>query len=223
MLNDIPYSTLKENRRSYEIMTLRDQYDNTFADIAKEYNISSLRVRALYNRIKNRQIYLYTRHIAVVLGHSSTSAMREEVNAAYECYQSFSYVCAYLEKQYQQILDEYRAGEPGLPLRLTESLPPLKRKLSKKTVSRIVEMRETEKATFAAIGRQISLTQEKVRHTYNMFYTQQILEYITARQREAKNTDERMAIWRRYFDTHLSPKKLYEMIRRGEEPPLPPL
>ena len=55
-----------------------------------------------------------------------------------------------------------------------------------------------------------------------MFYTQQILEYITARQREAKNTDERMAIWRRYFDTHLSPKKLYEMIRRGEEPPLPP-
>ena len=36
MLKNIPYSVLKQNGRAYEMMLLRDQHDNTFADIAKE-------------------------------------------------------------------------------------------------------------------------------------------------------------------------------------------
>lgn len=219
-MNDIPYSTLKENKRSFEILTLRDQYGNTFADIAKEYGISAIRTRDLYNKIKRQQIRLYVRHIAVVLGHSSTAVIKEEAHTAYRCYQDIPYVCTYLEKRYRQILDEYRAGEAGLPERVIRSLPPLKRRLRKKTVSRIVEMRETERATFAAIGRELDLTQEKVRHTYNMFYTQKVWAYINARQQEARSADERQAIWYRYFGTRLSPQRLYEMIRRGEEPPL---
>ena len=40
MLKDIPYSVLKKNRRAYEIMLLRDQYENTFTD-----NVSQERLR----------------------------------------------------------------------------------------------------------------------------------------------------------------------------------
>lgn len=58
MLKDIPYSELKEDRRAYDIMILRDQYNNTFADIAKEYGISLVRARELYSRIKVKQIRL---------------------------------------------------------------------------------------------------------------------------------------------------------------------
>lgn len=40
MLHDIPYESLLNNGRKYDVWMLRDVYDNTFADIAREYNVS---------------------------------------------------------------------------------------------------------------------------------------------------------------------------------------
>ena len=71
-MKDIPYSELKEDRRAYDIMLLRDQYNNTFTDIAKEYGISLVRARELYSRIKIKQIRLYIRHISIALGYDNT-------------------------------------------------------------------------------------------------------------------------------------------------------
>ena len=55
-LKDIPYSILKKDGRAYEIMLLRDQYDNTFTDIAAEFELSVTRVTQIYFRLKVRQI-----------------------------------------------------------------------------------------------------------------------------------------------------------------------
>lgn len=66
------------------------------------------------------------------------------------------------------------------------------------------------------------MTKEKARQLYNSFYHQQVVAHVNAVEEKAETFDEKTAIWRRYFGTRLSPKKLYEMIRRGEEPPLPP-
>ena len=98
MLKKIPYSTLKEDRRSFEIMTLRDQHGNTFADIAKDYGISSIRIRGLYNKIKKQQIHLYIIQVAAALGHKNTAFVKKEARTACECFQDNSYVCACLEK-----------------------------------------------------------------------------------------------------------------------------
>lgn len=149
-MNDIPYSQLKEDRRAYDIMILRDQYNNTFADIAKEYGISLVRARELYSRVKIKQIRLYIRHISIALGYDNTVKVRKVYSAAYDCYQDFSCVCAYLEKKYKSILAEYRAGEPGMPTEYIKNLPPLKKSLNPEIVSHIIEMREVEKATFTA-------------------------------------------------------------------------
>lgn len=67
-MKDIPYSILKQDERAYEIMLLRDQYGNTFTDIARECEISVARVVQIYNKIKIKQIRLYINHIAVVFG-----------------------------------------------------------------------------------------------------------------------------------------------------------
>ena len=197
MLKKIPYSTLKEDRRSFEIMTLRDQHGSTFADIAKDYGLSAMRIRDLYNKIKKQQIHLYIIQIAAALGHKNTALVRKEVHIAYECFQDRVYVCAYLEKTYSSILEAYRAGEAGMSKELIERLPPLRE-------------------TF------VEMTKEKAKKLYNSFYHQQVVAHINALREKTEDLDEKEAIWRRYFDTHLSPKKLYEMIRRGEEPPLPP-
>lgn len=217
-MKDIPYSELKKNKRAYDIMVLRDYYNNTFTDIAKDYEMSFIRVRQLYSRTKIKQIRLYIRHISIALGHENTTQVRKVFEIANECYQDYSYACAYLEKEYKDILDEYRAGEPGAPELLIKNLPPLKRRLNKKTISRIIEMRETEKATYDMIAKKFHITPEKAKRTYDIFYHQKVLEHIDALEKKAKDLDERAAIYRRYFGPgRKSPKNTYEMILKEIE------
>lgn len=217
-MKDIPYSELKKNKRAYDIMVLRDYYNNTFTDIAKDYEMSFIRVRQLYSRTKIKQIRLYIRHISIALGHENTTQVRKVFEIANECYQDYSYACAYLEKEYKDILDEYRAGEPGAPELLIKKLPPLKRRLNKKTISRIIEMRETEKATYDMIAKKFHITPEKAKRTYDIFYHQKVLEHIDALEKKAKDLDERAAIYRRYFGPgRKSPKNTYEMILKEIE------
>lgn len=217
-MKDIPYSELKKDRRAYDIMVLRDYYNNTFTDIAKDYEMSFIRVRQLYSRTKIKQIRLYIRHISIALGHENTTQVRKVFEIANECYQDYLYACAYLEKEYKDILAEYRAGEPGAPELLIKKLPPLKRRLNKKTVSRIIEMRETEKATFDMIAKKFHITPEKAKRTYDLFYHRKVLEHVDALEKKAKDLDERAAIYRRYFGKgRKSPKNTYEMILKENE------
>lgn len=160
---------------------------------------------------------LYIRHISIVLGYENTAEVRKVFEIANECYQGFSYACAYLEKKYKGILDEYRAGEPGVPELFIKKLPPIKRKLSKKMISRIIEMREIEKATYNMIAKEMRITPEKAKHTYDSFYHQKVLKHVEALKRKAKGEDEKWAIVRRYFGEYRSSKKTYEMILKENE------
>ena len=153
VLKDIPYRVLKEDGRAYEIMLLRDQYNNTFTDIAAEFELSVTRVTQIYFQMKVRQIRLYIHHVSIALGYNSTSQIRKVFNEAKECYQDYTYACAYLEKKYKDILTGYRDGEPGMPAQFVKGMPPFKPKLNKKMIARVVEMREAEKASFVTIGK----------------------------------------------------------------------
>lgn len=217
MLKDIPYSVLKKDRRAYEIMLLRDQYGYKFSDIAAKYGISYMSAREIYGRIRMKKIHLYIKHIATALGHENSAEIRKVFETANACYQDFSYVCAYLEKIYKNILDEYRRGEPGMPESFVESLPPLKTKLSKKTISRIVEMREVEKATFLEIGKKMCITPEKARHTYEMFYYQPVLDFAASLMKDMKSEEEKQAVWLHYFGKHMPAKKLYDMMIQEQQ------
>ena len=214
-LIDIQYSTLTEDKRSYEIMLLRDQHGNTFTDIAKECEISVARVVQIYNRLKLKQIRLYINHIAVVLGYESTSQIIKVYHDAYECYQDRAYACAYMERQFKYILAEYRVGEPGMPTKFIRSMPPFKSRLSQKTIARVIEMREVEKASFATIAKELRMTQAKAKRTYEMFYHKQVLELINALQEKAESNEEKSAIWDYYFNEYKSAKKRYDMLTKG--------
>lgn len=217
MLKYIPYSTLKQDERAYEIMLLRDQYNNTFTDIAKKNEISAQRAKQIYHNIKIKQIRLYINYISLTLGHDNTLQIRKVYNNAYECYQDWTYAGAYLEKKYKNILNEYRTGEPGMPIQFIKSMPPFKPKLSKKTVARVIEMREVEKASYIAIGKELRMTKEKVKHTYEWFYHVRVLELIKVLQEKSGNYYEKEAIWDYYFRGYRTSKKRYdELLKRGK-------
>ena len=214
-MKDIPYSVLNQDERAYEIMLLRDQRGNTFADIAKEFEISAERVIQIYNKLKLKQIRLYINHIAVVLGYESTSQVKNVFDNAYECYQDWTYACAYLEKKYKDILIEYRDGEPGMPTQFIRNMPPFKPKLSKKTVARVIELRDVEKASFVTIAKELRMTQAKAKRTYEMFYHKQVLVLIKALQEKAESKEEKETIWNYYFRRYHSSKKRYDMLTKG--------
>ena len=211
----MPYSELNQDKRAYEIMLLRDQHGNTFTDIAKEFEISPQRVIQIYNKLKIKQIRLYINHIAAVLGYESTLQVKNVFDNAYECYQDRTYACAYLEKKYEDILIEYRDGETGMPTQFIRNMSPLKPKLSKKTVARVIELRDVEKASFVTIAKELRITQAKAKHTYEMFYHKQVLALIKALQEKAESKEEKENIWNYYFRRYHSSKKRYDMLTKG--------
>lgn len=209
---DIPYSTLQEDKTGYQILLLREQQNQSFTAIASQLGISPARVRQQYTKMKVRQVRLYIRHIAIALGHDNTAQVRNVFSTAMDCYQNYPYACGYLDKTYGEILEAYRAGEPGTPQEMLEGLPPCPAKLGEEEISRIVTMREEEKASFRAIGREFRITPEKARHTYEMVYHHKVLEYVEGLQQQAKSWEERMEIWRRYLGGSMSAKRRYERL-----------
>ena len=211
-LTDIPYSALKENRRAYEIMLLRDRYDNTYADIAKEFEISPRRIIQLYHDTKIKQLRLYARHLATVHGHDDTSAFK--YMPIYDCYRDFKYVSAYLEKEYTEILKEYRAGESGHSARFLAELPPLIEKVSDEMMEQVKTLREDEKKTFIEIGHEMKMTKEKAIDTYDWFYHK---KWLAARDK-IKNTyfdgsDDHDNL-RDYYNQYRTAKKRLESIMK---------
>lgn len=213
-MQDISYSVLKKDKRAYEIMLLRDQYDNTFNDLAKEFGISLARVTQIYYKLKYRQIRLYINHISIALGYNSISQIKKIFDQAHECYQSEIYACAYLEKKYKDILTEYRNGEPGTSPQFLKQIPPFKPKLSKKAVARIIEMRETESASFVTIAKELRITQQKAKHTYDQYYHTKVSELLEILQEKAESQQEKKEIWAYCFRNNYSSKKRYEMLTK---------
>lgn len=170
MLSDIPYKNIMNTGRKYDVWVLRDVYGNTFPDIAKEYGVSVGTIVDNYYKILRLKARYYVNHLSIVHGYENSAYFREIWRSAYECYYSEKYVVAYFEKEYADILSEYRNGEPGMPERLLRDLPPLRNEFSKHTISSVIRLRETNGMTYAAIGKRLRMTKEKAEHLYNHFY-----------------------------------------------------
>lgn len=177
---------------------------------AKEYKIPVATVTRKYYRIKILQSRLYINHISVVNGLESTSQIRKNFYKAYNCYQDLTYACAYLEKKYNKILAEYRAGEPGMPARFINDIPPLRPDPGKEIIDRIVRMREAEKASYAVIAKELLMTPAKAKSTYEWFYHRQVLALIRALEEKTEGQQEKAAIREVYFKRYKTSKKRYD-------------
>ena len=218
MLKDIPYSELQKEEEWYKIMLLRDQYDNTYLDIATEMGMSKERVMQIYSRIKIKQVRLYINHISAVLGHNNTSQIAQIFDEAYDCYQDLAYATAYLEKKYEDILTEYRNGEPGTPKEFIQNMPSFRRGVSKETIARVVEMREERRASFITIAKELHMTRQKAKKIYDMFYHEKNKEICEALQAKTENWEEKNAIWHYCFTKYRSSKKTYDMLMKDFTP-----
>lgn len=102
-----------------------------------------------------------------------------------------------------------------MPPRFIKNMPPFRRKLSKETIARVVELREVEKASFITIAKELRMTRAKARHTYDMFYHEKVLALFHDLLEKAESREEKETI-RNYFRGNYSAKKRYEMLTQGE-------
>lgn len=213
MLKDTPYSVLKKNARAYEIMLLREQEECSFADIGRKLHISPKYVRQIYHELKYKQLRLYVKHIAFTLGHESIAQIRVILNQAFDCYQDGAYVSAYFEKIYGYILTEYRAGEPGAPEKLMQTLPPFHHELSRDTVLRVVELHEADGKPYADIAKELNITQAKAKSTYDAYYCELLSELVDFLQDQARTPEERESIRSYVYGGNKSYKTRYELLK----------
>ena len=208
-LVEIPYSEITKDERAYEMMLLRDQYNNTYADIGTEFKVSGERVRAIYEKIKLKQIRLYINHLSIVYGYGNTSYFSNIYYIADKCYLTRRNTAIYFEKEYGDVLTEYRKGEPGIPERFLEELPRLITEVNNETIGRIIYLHEVEKKKFSDIGKEFQLLPAKARDVYDSYYRCQIIaiwEIISD-----GNIDN--SIWNFYPHTQNS-KILYDYLKR---------
>lgn len=206
-LKEKPYCNLKTNQRAYEIMLLRDIYNNSFTEIAKKYGISSSCVREKYIKIKTKKIVYYINHLSIIFGYQDWKVFRNFYEAAEECYAESRSVIAYFEKTYGEILEKYRAGEPGMPEEFIKALPPFQTKWDDKIILHIIDLHGKEKKTFIEIGTQLKMTKYKAMSLYDNYYHRQVVNYIN--QLEEKLGGE---IWRHYFNLKCKSKKRLEIL-----------
>ena len=201
----IPYNKLKENAQNYAVMLSRDVHENTFAAIAREFTLPRAKARQTYSKMKLKQLRLYAWHLAIVHGHENTNAFL--INAIYACYWDFGYTAAYFEKEYADILTEYRSGEPGMPARFIAALPPLITTVPAQTLERLIQMREVEKKPYPAMGRELLLSGTRTKREYEIYYhkkTMTLLHLIEEKTGETVGGD--------YLKLRCGTKKQYEML-----------
>lgn len=175
MLQEIPYSKLKEKSLSYEIMLLYDQ-GNSFAALGRKFEISRDSAEQRFYTIKHKQIDYYMNHLSIV--HGDQQYFQKLYKTVFDCYKTYPYIAVYLEKTYAEILADYRQGEPGIPRDVLKALPPLKETFSGRIISRIIFMREEEKRTYKEIGQFLKLTPEKSEGLYQHYYHQKFLDLV---------------------------------------------
>lgn len=212
MLYDVPYSDLKEPKRGYAIMLSREHDEKSYTALAKVYGVNASRIREQYLWMKNRQLRLYANHIAITLGHADNKAIYKECNEAHTCYVDIEYVCAYLEKKHKRCLDEYRDGEPGMPSKIIDSVPPLRVEFDKKTIASVIEMRDYKKASFITIGNVLSMTQAKASKLYDHYYHKKTLTLSMMLEEITPISSYHSEVFHDYIRKYPNPQKRYDAI-----------
>ena len=213
MLKDKPYSVLKDKIDAYEVMLLCDIDGQTFTDIAKRLGLTASQISLMYNKTMVKQRNLYINHLSIALGYNDRIQVEKIYTQTYECYQSRTYACAYLEKEYRDILTEYRAGEPGMPEKFVENMPPLRGELTEEEVMRIVKMREEQRTSYIDIGIELDITKEKAKHTYDRYYHTKALELADILGKSANSNLEKKEIIYCFLKNCYSAKKRYEILK----------
>ncbi|WP_418667004.1 hypothetical protein [Allofournierella sp.] len=211
-LVDIPYSELKQNPRDYKVLLLRDQWDRPYTEIARELEISTARAIQIYHHVKRKQLRLYARHLAIAHDGQDPSAFQYE--KLYDGYGDYKYVSAYWEKEYTELLKEYRSGEPGHSAGFLAELPPPTQEVTSLMEQQVKRLREKEEETFAEIGREMKMTREKARNIYERFYHK---KWLAARDKIRstynRGKDERDDFMDYYWKYRTARKRFEALVR----------
>ena len=101
-----------------------------------------------------------------------------------------------------------------MPAQFLKSMPPFRAYLRKNTIIRVVEMKETGRASFPEIAQKLHMTPAKAKHTYDWFYHKQVLAIFQEASKKLETREEKTALWEYCFERYNTPKKRYEALQK---------
>lgn len=158
----------------YEILYLKHNQGKTYQEIANDLNRSKEQIGRKYRLFLFRLYkcyYLHLKSIGIVLDASDILGF----------YENTAYAAAYLEKTYNEPLNFFRHGKPPVLLGYVKNFPPYRELTNQKILNlekKVLEAWERQNKTFADIGRDLKITSEKARSTYENHYFKKVRKAI---------------------------------------------
>lgn len=106
------------NPREYFVMIECEHNGKSHAELAKQLGVSRNRINQMYNHAKRKQAELYSQAIEEAIGKAGP----DRFGLLHE-YGSTKYVIAYLEREYKDILSDFRNGEPESVYHVPGNMP----------------------------------------------------------------------------------------------------
>ena len=104
-----------------------------------------------------------------------------------------------------------------MPSDFIDSMPAFITEIDEKTISRIIEMREIEKASFMTIANELCMTKAKAKHTYDRFYHEKSLELIDDLLKDTKDYNEKTVMFNSFYKKYKTSKKRYDALLKNNQ------
>lgn len=166
------------NKKNYELMRQRERKGMTFSQIAESLGITVSSVRQRYQDFKLKQITLYTGYIRELTGERG---LEKKTKKLLLFYYDLVQVAAYLEREYKELLDDFRGEDPPT---VVDFLPyyEISPERMVELEIQIAKEKDIDKKSFNKIGKELGLTPSKTRVLYQNYYYDRVADAIKAIQ-----------------------------------------
>lgn len=166
------------NKKNYELMKQRERQGMTFREIAEPLGITASSVRQRYQDFKLKQITLYTDYIREVTGERG---LEKKTRKLLLFYYDLVQVAAYLEREYKELLDDFRGEDPPTVIDFLPYYEISQERMVELGIQ-IAKEKDIDKKSFNKIGKGLGLTPSKTMVIYQDYYYARVADAIKAIQ-----------------------------------------
>lgn len=166
------------NKKNYDLMRQRERQGMTFREIAEPLGITITSVRQRYQDFKLKQITLYTNYLREV---TDETGLEKKTKKLLLFYYDLVQVTAYLEREYKELLDDFRGENPPT---VVNFLPyyEISQERTVELMIQIAKEKDIDKKSFNKIANELGLTPSKTVVLYQDYYCAKVEDAISVIQ-----------------------------------------
>lgn len=169
---------IADNKKNYDLMRQRERQGMTFREMAEPLGITVSSARQRYQNFKFKQIMLYVDYLREVTGETG---MEKETRKVLLFYFDLVQVAAYLEREYKELLDDFRGNDPPTVVDFLPYYEISQERMAALEIQ-IAKEKDIDKKSFNKIGKELGLTPSKTVVLYQDYFHAKVKDAISVIQ-----------------------------------------